>query len=619
MVDFDFDKILYRKPHLKRKVVEVDKIIGIDTETLIDGSPFMFGLSTGECWGPKEWPSICFTETYVGANFVVWNLKFDSGSFLQHVPCEGDYDGWVPKWVIEGKQVPFYESPRHELWKEGETTYRGVHYKYIPHKHLRMSVLKVNLKDFVRYYGYDPYLNTDKHPVKVQFWDVQQFYEMGLEKASAKYLDKHKLDMPTKKFTKVYVKKNWRKLSAYCVMDAKLTRDLAIYLKGKVHDFGMDFVAPYSSASLSFNYFKTHGRIITVWRFWKLYNELIRAACSAYEGGKFEVTARGSFDGYEYDIVSAYSSEITNLVDISLGSVVHSKDYRAEAVYGFCYVRIYNEYGQPLPCGKMVHGVRIYGLGVLERWVTKQEYEYLVEQDIGVKLLDGWWLMVSHIRHPYRRTMRHLFELKDQHKGKDAMLYHLSKRMANAFYGKSVQLIRDPDGNLVAGMGWNPIYGAVITANVRLRVTRLQQQLGQYCLAVHTDSVITTKTLPREMLSEDLGGLELKAKGNGLLLMSGMYDMADKTACRGVKLKSGDRWRALLEASPKRSTLQYPQIRVTTWIEALSHGWTDRVNVFEPYTKVIDLNCDVKRTWLRRVKCRDLLTGIEQSVPKVMI
>jgi len=182
------------------------------SETLTDGRPFLFAISDGTTFDSRAIPEIFFTRKYRDRNFVCYNLKFDSGSILYDLP--------LPQ--------------RTKLWRDGKCGYRGYRYQYIPHKRLRIT----------------------KGRNGVTFWDIAQFYRTTLEKASAKYLNEHKDDMPTKKFTWDYIHKNYSQIVSYCKQDAKLTEELGRYFFKFLSDFGIRPNNLYSEASISFEYFK---------------------------------------------------------------------------------------------------------------------------------------------------------------------------------------------------------------------------------------------------------------------------------------------------------------------------------------------------------------------------
>lgn len=572
-----FDRVKYPKPKLEDTRPKLPHILGIDSEAYTTGVPFMFCLSNGDCLLPRDIPQVFFEPKYVGANFVIWNMKYDSGAVLYHLPREKMY----------------------ELWDSGKTRHGEFRYKYIPHKLLRIY----------------------KGNKAVSFWDISQFYKSSLDKAARTYLGRGKIELRTKSFTPEYVDRHFSLIRRYCVMDAKLTGELGVYLVDKLEEFGITASTLYSCAGIAFKYFCDRCKVVTAYKHWKYYRHALGYACDAYAGGKFEVTTRGTFTGYEYDITSAYPYEIQNLVDISAAKIVYSAVYQPKAVYGYLRVRIDNHKGLYLPCGvKRPDGSVYYPAGLYYATITKAEYEYLLEVGCPVEIISGYWFFVKRRLHPYRRAIADLFKIKSDVKGKDRMLYNTTKIVMNGYYGKMAQCIEQHDGSILVGSGWNPMYAAVITANTRIAVSRLQNLLGDDCLAVHTDSVITTRPIPRRFLKDRLGAFEYVTYGDGILIACGMYWIKDQGAYKGFIPDRGDTWPDILARWRHRKTIPYRQLHVESWVEAMAKNHPkSRINVFKHERKRVDLNCDSKRTWPSRISALRLLTDTEHSMPKVVV
>jgi len=576
MIDFLYSTIRYRKPRLFSDDKPIEKFIGVDTEAFTDGKPFIICTSLKKSYCPSELPDFFFDPIYKGASFVVYNMKYDSGALIYTLTDE----------------------QKRTLWEYNKCQSGIYTYEYIPHKFLS---IKRGKKE------------------KVEFWDIAQFYDMSLDKAAKKYLGEGKLDVGTKSFTSQYLENNRKKIIDYCIRDAELTARLAHYFKDKLETFGVECSRPYSEASLSFAYFKARCKIQTVWRFWTDYNDLIKMACESYQGGKFEITSRGSVEAYEYDIVSAYPFEMAGLFDIRLSKVTRDKKYNPDAVYSFLRCWIKNSEGKHSPHAVKIDGVQQYPNGEYFMTLTKAEYEYMIKNGFDITILDAMHLETNKRTHPYDKTIRELFEIKNKLKNGDETLYAISKKMINGIYGKMVQCIEQPDGTRKAGPGWNPIYGAIITANTRLRATAFQERFGDDCIGVHTDSVLLKKPLDDTELSESLGGVKFEGKEKAVLIACGIYDFGEKCKYRGFEFKQDFTWKQLLLEHYNRSEIYYPQKRVISWTEAIAQNRPEKINVFEDYNKKIDLNCDVKRLWLKKARARDLLHGLEMSLPKIVV
>lgn len=577
ITSLDFPRARYPKPKLTDDRPAMVNILGIDSEAYTDGSPFMFCLSNGDTLLPQDLPDAFFEPALVDTNFMVYNLKYDSGAILYSLPRRALY----------------------ELWKEGKTRYEAYRYQYIPGKLLRIF----------------------RGRSRVSFWDISQFYKSSLDKAAKTYLGRGKMEMRTKNFTRAYVDQHFNLIRRYCIEDAKLTHELGVYLINKLDEFGIVASTLYSCASIAFKYFCTHSRVVTAYYNWLHHQDFLAYACDSYAGGKFEVTARGSFHGYEYDIVSAYPYEISNLIDISHARIFYSKVYQPKAVYGFIRACIDNSPGLCLPCGiKRKDGSVYYPAGVFYSTITKREYEYLLELGLKVEIHSAYWLFVETKRRLYKKSIDTLFGIKAKVKGKDRMLYNTTKIVMNSYYGKMAQCIEQPDNTVTIGAGWNPVYASVITANTRIAVSRIQNEMRDDCLAVHTDSVITRRPISKKYLKNCLGSFEFVTQGSGILIACGMYSIADAAAYKGLQPNKGDTWQQILKRARYRKKIPYLQLHVESWREAMAKNHPrNKINRFIRAPKIIDLNCDTKRIWPSRINAHRLLNDFENSLPKIEI
>ena len=531
----------------------------------------MFALSDGVVIDPADIPKVFFSHSYRGSNFIAYNLKFDSGSLLYNLPV----------------------SALNTLRERNGVYHDGYHYKYIPHKMLRIR----------------------RGRNAVTFWDIYGFYGMSLDAAAKKHLGKSKLEVETKEFTREYVKSHYNQLAKYCVRDALLTKELGDLFLTKLHKINLYPNNLYSTASVSFQYFKQNCDIVTVWRFWNECRPLLRYGCEAYYGGKVEVTARGSFTGYEYDINSAYASEISRLVDISDAKVKRLKRYDPAAWYGYYRVYIHDLTGIHHSIVHKRKNMNIYPAGSYYATVTQAELEYLQAHNIDVKVLSGYGLYIKNIHYPYRSTVHKLQAIKEEYKDKDLFVSNIAKLCNNSFYGKMAQLIEDPDGNLIAGVGWNSLYSSVITANIRLKVVEVQNALGDACIAVHTDAVTCTEPIPDRYIGDKFGQFMLKRQGKGIMIMSGMYQLGDKSAYRGFRMGKGFSWYDKLSNMGTRSKTVLSFREAKSWISAVIQNKPEEINRFMDMTKELDLNAESKRLWLERTNAEKLLSSLEVSLP----
>lgn len=539
------------KSLVKRK--QSIKPYGIDTEAYNDGKCFMIATSEHDVFTFSQFPQCFFNRKYKNKSFVAYNLKYDEGAFLQFLPM----------------------SNLQELREKGKTIYNEYIVKSIPRKYL-----------FIR-----------KGKDGITFYDMYNFYLGSLNYNAKKYLGKEKVDIETKSFSPSYVSENWEKIASYCIQDAILVKELSELLIKKFEHFGVYPNKLFSTAFISFQYFRQHCKIIDVGRFWKDDKKLLQFSLNSYNGGKFEVTERGTGYFYLYDIVSAYPYEISNLVDITGARILWNKKYLKGATYSFIKCKIIITANINSPIAVNITGVNIYPCGYIEKVITKKEYEYLIENNCDIEILEAVHLICPFRKYPYREVIYNLMKYKNEYKEKGLeMEYHTIKIFLNSFYGKFIQMIYSND-KYKCGLSWNPIYASIITANIRLKVSQIQNTYNNV-IAVHTDSVISKTSLPIP-IENKLGSWTLEKEGYGVLLGSGIYQIGSKCKIRGYQVDID-----LFElCDTKKKEIMFHQNRVLTWKEVVFHNWDkSKINYFDTVDRVINVNFDQKRLWYEQYK-----------------
>ena len=615
----------------------LENIIGLDTEAYEDGKPFLCMLSTGREIDLHTFPQDFFSEVpegiilkteykkiaekslYLNKHYGTYNLKYDSGACL---------------YFMDRKNLM-------ELWKYGHTIMELAGGVSLSSPDLTRGEVKRYAFDYIPH----KYLCIQHKGFYIKIWDIAQYFKMSLDSACKVYLGRAvKLEMETKTFSVEYVKKHFEKIKKYCLVDSQACAELGNYLISKLKEFGIKTTSLYSAASLSYEYFSSRCHIVVIKRFWKYYKELINYSLEAYRGGKFECTGRGVFNNaWQYDIVSAYPFQISRLLDFEKARVVFSSEYIGEADYGFLRVMVCND-GQHIPVAvKNKSGVDIYPQGKFFATITKQEYDYCMSIGVDCRIISGYWLVCKNKVTPYKDCIDELFSIKAKYKGKDDFLYEISKKMMNSFYGKTLQIIKEividtdtmtgskngvpvfGEKNIYkAGRSFNPVHGAIVTAETRIQITKIQNLLKTDCLAVHTDSALCLRELPPELTTGKLGELELQKRGGGVLIACGQYQIntpegKSKGAYKGFKPDYDDNWLDMLSRNKERSTIEQKVLMVEGWYECCAKKHFDSINLFQESKKIIDLNADTKRLWARKVKAKNLLQGIEQSTPIVTV
>ena len=333
--EFLFDLIDYEGPKDSNRscLITPEKLVGFDSECDVQGRTLVFCLSDGTAIEPDDFPRKILTKEYRGKHFVCWNLNFEQGAIFQKLP----------------------RNKRLQLSYDGKCTHEGVDYYVVANKHLRISKRRNQGQLAV---------NRRKRQVSccIHFWDLFPFYGTSLEKAAETYLSLKKSPIDYQNLTKEYYDENWRAVDLACVNHAELTRQLGVYLLKTLTEMGIQVTNLYSQASVAAEWFAKTCGVEDVKCLWEdpEKKELLRFACEAYRGGKFEIAERGYFPYlYDYDITSAYPDKIAGLVSLKGCRVVRQVEVPQgqQVRYGFLRCRLKMKHQVPHTVGILKAGV----------------------------------------------------------------------------------------------------------------------------------------------------------------------------------------------------------------------------------------------------------------------
>ena len=573
MQDFPWYRFVYICSPLKVPASGMKRVYGFDSEAYTTGEPFLFCLSSGDTFSPSSFLQEIFTRQYRNSNFICYNLKYESGALLYHLP----------------------ESVKRTLYEEEKAEWDGMRIYMIGYKHLRFT----------------------RGSNSVSFWDVSPFYRMRLGDAAVKYLGEKKIVEDVTRYTPDSVKDRMKEIISYCRKDAEITEGLYRLVENRFAKFGVYFKKLYSPAYVSFKYFVKHSDIVTLDDFLPENPRCVKYATYAFHGGKFEMTARGKGDFWEYDINAAYPNEIRNLLDIRGAKVVNSLEYVKEAQYAFLHVRFkhLDDIHHPVPI--RLNGPYIYPIGEYSAYITKAEYDFLVRHGVKVDILDAEWIIVKEKKYPYREVIDKLYYERAKYKGKDEAVYSLFKVIMNSFYGKMVQKPMEGKRFYKVYSGWNTVYGAIITANVRCRISEMQQTHRDNIIAVHTDSIISRVPISGLNGSKEIGDFSFTTKGMGVMIQCGFYQIGDKVKTQSFETEKGISLFDVLKWNRRKDTIDFEVVRPRSFKDTVRRGDFENLNRFLKEIKGRNINKDSKRVWLRDVTCGDLLKDIYLSCPRI--
>jgi len=292
---------------------------------------------------------------------------------------------------------------------------------------------------------------------------------------------------------------------------------------------------------------------------------IIEFAKQCYKGSRFEATYSGSFEGFYYDIISAYPSVIAELIPCFGPGVEWFRDnhYHPEAFYGFTrsIVRptITTVISPTVLRYSTLMGNRLAGLAcTFEGNIAKPELDmYKRTETADYEILDGWWCREKYQQiRPLRDPMRQLNYLRS-----NPILGRLVKLVSQTIYGKMSSTWEEFD---LEPVSFEPltyaqkvttrtsplfqlIYASHITSYIRAAITELAME---YKGIPRADGIITQLLIPDDRLSDKPGGLKLKNEGKQLVVDDMLYGL--------------DFLDMLLKANPKSNQYIYPAQFVTS-------------------------------------------------------
>lgn len=578
--------------------------IGIDTETYNGYARLICDSDNRMIFEPDFDACLKFLTNSSYRNKFCWfyNLRFDIDAIMKH---------FIDKEALN------------ELYSGNQIEYKDFIFELIPKKYFGIS------KDH-NYYD---------------FFDIAQYYKMSLDSAAKKYLNKQKDGVDSSKLNTDldYWSKNRIEIIEYCKQDARLTKALADHFITIMKDnLKMNFKCPFSTASLSEQYFKEQCYIPTINPFIderlpkdkrNLFLNILQYAHSCYYGGRFELLKKGYFDKvYEYDIKSAYPSQMKDLIDFSPshGKWIHTNVINEESYEGFYYCNVSNStpFFSPFVYKDIKTDSNIYPnyeKGFL--YLTKSDLTFINDypEEFGypdVKVIDGYEFFPDIMNFPFKREIEKLYKWKESEN--DEAIRMVVKTVLNSIYGKTIQNINNITGSL-----WNPIYASLITARTRIELLESVIDKPENVISFATDAVLTKEPLsvPKKPKLGDFGE---EFNGECIILENGVYDLwNDKISIskrRGFgKPKEGyEPLKNILNSSKGLTINLETKSRPLTMKESLFRGKPEEAGNWIEQEKNLNLKDDIRRSWYTTFKSgKDVLkrsiNSLPLTIPKVRV
>lgn len=333
-------------------------------------------------------------------------------------------------------------------------------------------------------------------------------------------------------------------------------------------------------------------------------------AYACVKGNLLEAYKIGHFDKvYDYDIVSAYPSEMAKLLDIRKGKWKHTKEHQPNATYGFCKVSVDIQ----SPLSPIIYAKRTQGgnqnyapKGTWPDCLTKAQIDAVRYRNIGgVEIEDGWWWSVDYPLRPYERIIDELYEHKEKNTG---LRRTVIKRVPNGLWGKSLEIHGEQMGDL-----FNPVYGSVVETNTEIKVIGFCLDNGIDPIHIAVDGVLALKDKTNG-LSGELGGWKKTNEGACFVMGAGTVALDGKRGKGDFSLDY--HWVAdQIEQHPDAHEYTLTKPAAVSLPMALRGNW-DKLGTMQEISRTIDVSSEDKRLFLKLPETgKDLYDKVYESEP----
>lgn len=448
------------------------------------------------------------------------------------------------------------------------------------------------------------------------FYDLFNFMDLSLNKASKKYLGEQKntdVDSSRLNLDLNYWNDNQEKIIKYCIQDCILTKKLADKF-WKIMDDNLHLVPkrPFSKGKLAEEYFLKYCNIPTINNLITPDGkQIIEFSYKSFFGGRFELIKRGYFPKvYCYDIKSAYPAQMKDLIDFSVDKGTWRKSttkINSDAYEGWYRVNITSNEISIAPIVHKINHINIYPNGKFNQYLLKSEIEFTRENfdNVNIKIVSGVEFFPKEYVYPFKEEVEKLYKWKDKETDED--IKHVVKIILNSIYGKTIQISQNETNEI--GNLFNPMYASIITSGTRKKLLELALQKPESIIMFSTDGLHTTEPL-KTPNKPKLGEFAKDFEGEGVYLMSDVYniwtDKQVKNKIRGFNAGSAKDidsetvyLKDILETMNGK-TYQYKSNRPVHLGESLIHNkkyTKENINIWEEINREININGDLKRIW----------------------
>lgn len=297
---------------------------------------------------------------------------------------------------------------------------------------------------------------------------------------------------------------------------------------------------------------------------------------------------------YDYDITSAYASELAKMPDIRYGKWLKASKKPYDAILGFLrgWVSI-NTQPSPIMYEKETYTAPEYYTPT-GRWycyLTQAETDFIQLHQLGsFELIDGWWFVPNkQCPTPIAQIMQDLHNRKELSSG---LCKDIIKKIMVGCYGKTLESWSDRFGTL-----FNPVWGATVETNTRLKVAEfcLQAQAsGCNPLHISVDGVLLDAPISIP-INNELGSWKSSGQAPLIIVSSGTVGFDDSRQTNDNFSLSYNKLRSLISSSPDSSEYKLARPSIVSIPVALSQNAWDKLGDVYGLERSINIQGENKR------------------------
>lgn len=363
---------------------------------------------------------------------------------------------------------------------------------------------------------------------------------------------------------------------------------------------------------------------LPTWRNMDMPEEAAWYAYKCCQSPWIEAFQTGHWDEtWDYDIQSAYGSELAELIDTRYGEWQKSNCMNTQAIYGYylCNANITTHFS-PL----IINNFTPTG-EVPQVYLTKAKAKFIRDCGIGdIKIIDGWeWtpkvqafdnltaFKTKHNFRPLEKIVNRLYTNKLN--AQDEFEDNIVKRIMSGIWGKTLEQHEKGFGD-----NFNPCWGAEVENNIQLKVAAavIANQAQDKLISITVDGLLTNHPLHNLLVvgkAVGLGKWKLSHHCPAIVIGSGTQALRDKHSQAQFALNYD--WITEQIASKPKAT-EYKILGTTpiTLPKAIAYKRIKDLGKIENTARIIKIDSEHKRNYRIEPKNGgDLLKNKFSSIP----